>query len=133
MSIGPLRSLPMPARRRAGRHAPFVPSWTVCSSSTDTSLSDCSRHRLANLLWGDRQDEQARASLRQTLAALRRERISFGIFAIEDGSISLDQAQIGTDVGDLDRLRRSATGGGPLSRSLSGRYGDRLGKIRRLV
>src|SRR4029453_8698194 len=31
------------------------------------------RERLAGLLWGDRPDEQARSSLRQSLAALRKE------------------------------------------------------------
>ena len=33
----------------------------------------CSRARLANLLWSDRGDDQARGSLRQTLALLRKE------------------------------------------------------------
>jgi DNA-binding SARP family transcriptional activator len=31
----------------------------------------CSRDRLASLLWSDRGDDQARSSLRQTLAILR--------------------------------------------------------------
>ena len=31
-----------------------------------TPSGTVSRHRLSNILWGDRQDEQARANLRQT-------------------------------------------------------------------
>ena len=48
-----------------------------------------SRERLANLLWGERFDEQARQSLRQTLMALRR---SLG--AAAPGLLLVDRAEV---------------------------------------
>ncbi|MEM7614207.1 MAG: tetratricopeptide repeat protein [Pseudomonadota bacterium] len=86
------------------------------------------RSRLATLLWGDRAEEQARASLRQELSALRRtlqptcevltsDRISVGLevasFQIEDqGGLLLDGIEIASEpFEDWLRAHRSrATG-----------------------
>lgn len=66
-----------------------------------------SRERLAALFWGDRQDEQARGSLRKALSDIRR--------ALGDDSLSVDGGGVGLRTGiletDLDRLRRLAASG----------------------
>jgi len=51
-----------------------------------------SRERLSGLLWSDRGDDQARASLRQCLLELRRELADAGIDALE----------VGRETGDAD-------------------------------
>lgn len=58
------------------------------------------RERLAGLLWGDRPDEQARSSLRQSLAALRKE---LGdpdetILQVQDDTVRLCATTVGLDV-----------------------------------
>ncbi|WP_193371250.1 BTAD domain-containing putative transcriptional regulator [Pelagibius marinus] len=81
---------------------------------------DHSRDKLINLLWSDRAEEQARASLRQAIWALRR---ALGDSAssplvVTSASLCLNKDQIETDVGDIERLvaensvssLRSATG-----------------------
>jgi len=65
----------------------------------------CSRDELAALLWGDRADEQARQSLRQTLAVLRRtagDALESCIVA-DDRSIALDPGGIDLDVEHFER------------------------------
>src|SRR5438093_1397633 len=67
----------------------------------------CSRDELAALLWGDRADEQARQSLRQTLAVLRRtagDALESCIVA-DDRSIALDPGGIDLDVEHFERAR----------------------------
>ena len=64
------------------------------------------RERLMALLWSDRGDEQARASLRQALAELRR---AFGeppALRAEHDAISLDPAALWVDVATFERLAR---------------------------
>ena len=66
-----------------------------------------SRDKLAALLWGDRQDAQARASLRNAIAALR---AVLGTEAIrgERDMVELKQLHISTDIDRLaDSLHRN--------------------------
>jgi adenylate cyclase len=58
------------------------------------------RERLAGLLWGDRPDEQARSSLRQSLAALRKELgdADEAILQVKDDSVRLCATTVGVDV-----------------------------------
>ena len=58
------------------------------------------RERLAGLLWGDRPDEQARSSLRQSLAALRKELddADEAILQVKDDTVRLCAATVGVDV-----------------------------------
>ena len=67
------------------------------------------RQRLANLLWGDRGEEQARGSLRQTLASLRRDfaAIDANLLSADDEKISLNRGRIEIDVVDFQRLAAS--------------------------
>lgn len=67
------------------------------------------RETLCGLLWGDRGEEQARASLRQTLSALRKalgDQASFALAATHD-SVILHSNAISTDVGQLERAAKS--------------------------
>lgn len=59
-----------------------------------------SRERLAHLLWGDRAEEQARDSLRQSLAALRRAFRSVGqdVLTSDRTEVGLDLSRLSTDV-----------------------------------
>ncbi|MCC7482156.1 MAG: winged helix-turn-helix domain-containing protein [Hyphomicrobiales bacterium] len=77
------------------------------------------RERLAGLLWGDRPDEQARSSLRQSLAALRKELddADEAILQVKDDTVRLCAATVGVDVAaflkcgqsdDLESLREAA-------------------------
>src|SRR5215831_2522936 len=58
------------------------------------------RDKLASLLWGDTGDEQARQSLRQTLAALRRALPGTmrSILVVERDTLALDPAVVEVDV-----------------------------------
>jgi TolB-like protein/Tfp pilus assembly protein PilF len=58
------------------------------------------RERLAGLLWGDRPDEQARSSLRQSLAALRKELgdAEEAILQVKDDTVRLCASTVGVDV-----------------------------------
>lgn len=58
------------------------------------------RERLANLLWADRADAQARDSLRQSLAAIRKAFRSVGLDPVEGdrGSAGLSCSDLGIDV-----------------------------------
>jgi DNA-binding SARP family transcriptional activator len=70
------------------------------------------REKLCGLLWGDRGEEQARSSLRQSLAVLRRElgAIAERIFARHDDVLALHAGTLAVDVLDLARLLEA---GGP--------------------
>lgn len=59
-----------------------------------------SREKLASLLWADRAEEQARDSLRQSLAALRRafRAVGFDPIKTDRNQASLDRAFVTTDV-----------------------------------
>jgi len=61
------------------------------------------RERLMALLWGDRSEDQARASLRQALAEIRR---AVGAQAVRTGddAISLEPTCLSVDALDFDRL-----------------------------
>ena len=60
------------------------------------------RDKLAALLWGDTADEQARASLRQALFALRKA-LPAGALVSEGESLALDTAAVEVDVGTFER------------------------------
>jgi DNA-binding SARP family transcriptional activator len=63
------------------------------------------RERLAELLWGDRAEEQARASLRQALYELRA--LSAGdhpLLVADRSHVALVQERIGTDLGEMRAL-----------------------------
>ena len=68
-----------------------------------------SRQRLANLLWGDRADEQARGSLRQTLSSLRRDlaAIDAHLLSSDDENVAIDLKRISSDIADFRRLALS--------------------------
>lgn len=68
-----------------------------------------SRERLATLLWGDRQDRQARQSLRQCLLSLRRDLEGFGpdILQLETDTVVLDRVSV--DAQRFAALARSDT------------------------
>lgn len=79
-----------------------------------------SRERLAALLWADRQDEQARNSLRTALSDIRR---TLGTHAleVEGPTVRLGRSVVNSD---LERLRRlDAAGGTCASGSLETIYG----------
>src|SRR5262249_13557282 len=76
------------------------------------ALSDSgsvSRQRLANLLWGDRGDEPARARLRQTLPSLRRDSAPAAetILSADDDVVAINRPHVGADVVDFERLAPS--------------------------
>ena len=58
------------------------------------------RERLASILWGDRPEEQARSSLRQSLAALRKELADSddAILQVKDDTVRLCAETVGVDV-----------------------------------
>lgn len=60
------------------------------------------RERLTGLLWGDRGEEQARASLRQALQELKPLANGLGLIAIDRDTVSLDPAAVTTDIDLLD-------------------------------
>jgi len=69
------------------------------------------RERLIGLLWGDRGEEQARASLRQALTELRRalgEANADLLIATRD-TVALDGAAVTCDAAELDRLAAAGT------------------------
>lgn len=77
------------------------------------------RERLAGLLWGDRPDEQARSSLRQSLAALRKELddADEAILQVKDDTVRLCETTVAVDVAeflksgqadDIEMLRAAA-------------------------
>jgi tetratricopeptide (TPR) repeat protein len=57
-----------------------------------------SRERLTTLLWGDRADEQARSSLRQSLFELRAFGNGAGLLSIERDGVTLHSHALGTDI-----------------------------------
>ncbi len=67
------------------------------------------RQRLANFMWGDRGEEQARGSLRQTLASLRRDfaAIDTKLLSADDEKIILNRGRIEIDVVEFQRLAGS--------------------------
>ena len=68
-----------------------------------------SRERLAGLLWGDRQDEQARSSLRQSLALLRKDLggAEDAILLSRDDAVGLRPGAVWIDVLEFQRLGKS--------------------------
>jgi TolB-like protein/DNA-binding SARP family transcriptional activator/tetratricopeptide (TPR) repeat protein len=64
------------------------------------------RDQLAGLLWGDRQDEQARGSLRNALSDLRKA-LGDEAFAVDRDAVSLQPGALATD---YDRLHKAAQG-----------------------
>jgi DNA-binding SARP family transcriptional activator len=65
--------------------------------------SGASRERLSGLLWSDRAEEQARASLRQCLLELRHELTDAGIDSLDVGRDQVVRRRAGLEA-DLDRL-----------------------------
>ena len=79
------------------------------------------REKLMALLWSDRGDEQARASLRQALAEIRRALDQPSAVRTEHDAISLDPALVAVDALEFERLAKAgqweaaaALYGGPL-------------------
>jgi DNA-binding SARP family transcriptional activator/TolB-like protein/Flp pilus assembly protein TadD len=66
-----------------------------------------SREELAALLWGDCSDQQARQSLRQALALLRKELGPSHLFTAETQIVRLDPALWSIDARDFETLARS--------------------------
>ena len=69
------------------------------------------RDRLAALLWGDRQDEQARGSLRAALSGIRRA-LGDEALIVEDDMVRLCRDHVATD---YDRLKALCDGGGTVA------------------
>src|SRR5262245_69898 len=61
------------------------------------------RERLTTLLWGDRDEEQARGSLRQSLAELRRQIGAAALHTTRE-SIALDAGAVAVDAVEFARL-----------------------------
>ena len=70
-----------------------------------------SRGKITNLLWSTRSDEQARASLRQSLWSLKKSlgQIGGSVFEVNRRRVALDPSQISTDVQELRELAASNT------------------------
>ena len=85
-----------------------------------------SRERLANLFWSDRSDEQARASLRQALTALRASigEIGSDLIIVSANGVGIAAEGLTTDISELERAARSTDPG--ILRSLSTLYGGEL-------
>jgi len=66
-----------------------------------------SREKLMNFLWGDRGDDQARASLRQALSRLRHQVGTAAALRTEHDSVCLDPALTWVDAGEFEQLARS--------------------------
>jgi len=68
-----------------------------------------SREQLADLLWGDRFDAQARHSLRQCLVSLRRDLEPAGVSVLpfDEGSVGLGAGQVATDALEFSSLAAS--------------------------
>src|SRR5215469_1710878 len=65
------------------------------------------REKLMALLWSDRGEDQARASLRQALAELRRTLEEPSPLRTEHDAVSLDPAMIGVDAIAFERLAKA--------------------------
>src|SRR5262245_27738687 len=65
------------------------------------------RERLMALLWSDRSDEQARASLRQALAEMRRALGEPSPVRTENDAVSLDPALVAVDAVQFERLAQA--------------------------
>jgi DNA-binding SARP family transcriptional activator len=66
------------------------------------------RDKLASLLWGDTADEQARASLRQALFALRKA-LPVAALRAEGETVALDPARMEVDVAAFERRLAEGT------------------------
>src|SRR5262245_16499739 len=66
------------------------------------------REKLMALLWSDRSDEQARASLRQALAEMRRALGQPSAVRAEHDAVSLDPALVAVDALEFERLAKAA-------------------------
>ena len=95
-SIAPPAAMPPP---RAARPARCWPIWRWCPSFAG-------RERLAGLLWSDRGEEQARASLRQTLAELRGLPVGEAL-AIARRDVSLIDGALDSDIAHVISAARS--------------------------
>src|SRR5215472_3027193 len=69
------------------------------------------REKLINLLWSDRGEVQARSSLRQALAALRRDLCGIEPLplTIDGDTVALDGSAVSTDVAAFEELAASAS------------------------
>ena len=63
-----------------------------------------SRERLTGLLWGDRADEQARASLRQALVELRHAANEQSLVHADRSSVTINRDTVTTDIGELEQF-----------------------------
>jgi len=88
------------------------------------------RERLTGLLWSDRGEEQARGSLRQALAELRRVLGDSGadLVKAERDTVALDAARLDCDALELDHLAKSPATEG-LERAVALYQGDLLDGI----
>src|SRR5262245_6455071 len=83
--------------------------------------TEWSRERLTALLWGDRDEEQARGSLRQSLAELRRQ-IGAAALQTTRESITLDAGAVVVDAVEFAHLAEA----GELARAADVYRGDLL-------
>jgi len=101
--FGPFRIEAAEAARAPGRKSRALLAYLIL-----TAPEPVSRERLAGLLWGDRQEEQARGSLRFALHELR------GLANDEAPLLTASRAEVRLEPGrvetDLDRLRGLADG-----------------------
>lgn len=73
------------------------------------------REQLAGLFWGDRQDEQARNSLRTALADIRRA-LGKNVIVVEGGSMQVRHGAVATDIGNLRELAEASLDGHAVGR-----------------
>lgn len=66
------------------------------------------RDKLASLLWGDMGQPQARASLRQALAAIRKALAGCGALQVDGETVALDPAEVSVDTEVFERHVKTA-------------------------
>jgi DNA-binding SARP family transcriptional activator len=71
----------------------------------------CSRGKITNLLWSTRSDEQARASLRQSLWSLKKTlgQNADNVLEVNRRRIALNPSVVSIDVGEMRNLAKSST------------------------
>ncbi|MEG3166460.1 BTAD domain-containing putative transcriptional regulator [Sphingomonas sp. PB2P19] len=86
------------------------------------------RHRLADLLWSDRADEQARGSLRQAIAEVRRCASGSALLFVYRDRVTINPCRITTDLHEIESaaMARNVPELARLMAQLNGGFGDDL-------